>query len=191
MPRPSGALHSAAWTGSSPRSDGHHLGGALLHITLRGCEGRDRHHPTRALTTSVLAIVALLAGRFLGLEWLDPTAGLLGALVILKWGVDLCRGAAFELLDIEPSSWLEDRIREQLEAIDDVRVADLHVWSLGQGMRSCVVTVITAAPREVGHYRDQLSTLGIAHLTIEVRRCTEGHEVTRALLSHDQRGTLT
>jgi cation diffusion facilitator family transporter len=141
--------------------------------------------------TSVLAIVALLAGRFLGLEWLDPTAGLLGALVILKWGVDLCRGAAFELLDIEPSSWLEDRIREQLEAIDDVRVADLHVWSLGQGMRSCVVTVITAAPREVGHYRDQLSTLGIAHLTIEVRRCTEGHEVTRALLSHDQRGTLT
>jgi Co/Zn/Cd efflux system component len=33
----------------------------------------------------VLAIVALLAGRFYGWNWLDPVMGVVGALVIARW----------------------------------------------------------------------------------------------------------
>jgi cation diffusion facilitator family transporter len=125
--------------------------------------------------TSVLAIAALLAGRSLGWVWLDAVSGIVGGLVILKWGAGLSRNAAFELLDVSPSSAIEDEIRVVLEALDDVRVRDLHVWSLGGGRKSCVVTVVTSAPREVRRYREALARFELAHLTIEVQRCEEGH----------------
>lgn len=125
--------------------------------------------------TSVLAIAALLAGRFLGWAWLDAVSGIVGGFVILKWGAGLSRNAAFELLDVSPSSAVEDEIRAALEALDDVRVKDLHVWSLGGGKKSCVVTVITAAPRDPRSYRETLARFELAHLTIEVQRCVEGH----------------
>lgn len=125
--------------------------------------------------TSVLAIAALLAGRFLGWAWLDAVSGIVGGFVILKWGAGLSRNAAFELLDVSPSLAVEDEIRAILEALDDVRVRDLHVWSLGGGKTSCVVTVVTASPREARCYREALARFELAHLTIEVQRCEEGH----------------
>ena len=48
--------------------------------------------------TSVLAIVALLAGRYLGWIWLDPVIGMVGAVVIARWAWTLMR-------DTAPSCW--------------------------------------------------------------------------------------
>jgi cation diffusion facilitator family transporter len=124
--------------------------------------------------TSGLAIFALLAGRFLGWSWLDAVSGIVGGLVILKWGAGLLRSTSFELLDVSFSTSLEDEIRRELQALDDVRVQDLHVWSLGGGATSCVVTLMTAVPRETRTYRDALARFELAHLTIEVQRCGEG-----------------
>jgi Co/Zn/Cd efflux system component len=126
--------------------------------------------------TSLLAIVALLAGRYAGYTWLDPAMGIVGSLVILKWGVGLCRHAAFELLDVEPSAHLEEDIRSTLEKIDDVRVSDLHVWSIGGGRRACIVTLISTTPRECSHYRERLAPFGLGHLTVEVLRCSGGSQ---------------
>lgn len=39
--------------------------------------------------TSLLAIVALLAGKFLGWNWLDSTMGIIGALIITHWAYGL------------------------------------------------------------------------------------------------------
>jgi cation diffusion facilitator family transporter len=131
--------------------------------------------------TSVLAIAALLAGRYLGWDWLDAVSGIVGGVVILKWGVGLSRSAAFELLDVSPSSAVEDEIRVVLEALDDVRVQDLHVWSLGGGVKSCVVTLVTSMPRDARSYREALARFALAHLTIEVHRCEGDHaQVTPA-----------
>ena len=132
-------------------------------------------HVVADALTSVLAIVALLAGRFAGYTWLDPAMGIVGGLVIVKWGASLCKHAAFDLLDVETSSRLEDGIRTTLEHIDDVRVSDLHVWSLGRGARGCIVTLVSSTPRESAHYRERLAPFGLAHLTVEVRQCREGH----------------
>lgn len=156
----------------------------VLHAHDDDDHGHDHDHNHRAAFmhvvadafTSVLAIAALLAGRFLGWSWLDAVSGILGGLVILKWGAGLSRSAAFELLDVSPSPAVEDEIREALEALDDVRVKDLHVWSLGGAAKSCVVTLVTAAPRDARCYREELARFKLAHLTIEVQRCETGHE---------------
>jgi cation diffusion facilitator family transporter len=125
--------------------------------------------------TSVLAIGALVAGRYFGLTVLDPVMGLVGGAVILKWSWGLVRDAAKQLLDVTPSMKDTVAIREVLEKIDDVRVADLHLWEMGPGHRGCIVKLVTSAPRETAYYRDLIKgRVPVSHLTVEVQRCELG-----------------
>lgn len=121
--------------------------------------------------TSALAIVALLSGKWLGITWLDPVTGLVGGAVILKWSYSLCAHASRELLDFEPGAELEQAVRAALEQERDVRVLDLHVWSVGAGRRCCIATLSAGQPRAVEYYRGRvLSVAPHCHLTIEVRQ---------------------
>ncbi len=62
-------------------------------------------HVLADAVTSVLAIAALVAGRYLGWVWLDAAMGLVGAAVILRWAFILMRQTARVLLDsADPSS---------------------------------------------------------------------------------------
>ena len=127
--------------------------------------------------TSLLAIGALSLGWWAGLWFLDPATGLIGGAVISWWAVQLCRQASGQLLDVTSSPAHEDIVRSRLEAIDDVKVADLHVWELGPGRRSCIVSLVTSSPRDVAFYRDTvLSALPVAHLTIEIHQCGLPHQ---------------
>ncbi|MGC4067458.1 MAG: CDF family Co(II)/Ni(II) efflux transporter DmeF [Polyangiaceae bacterium] len=170
------SLHAHDHAGHEHESHAHRPGATHEHECHEHRPGAIHDHNHRAAfahvladaLTSVLAIGALLAGRHLGWWWLDALSGILGGLLILRWSVGLCRAAAFELLDIEPGADLEKQIRRTLEALDGVTVADLHVWHLGQGARSCVVTVVSQAPRDPAVYRRALLPFGLAHLTIEV-----------------------
>jgi cation diffusion facilitator family transporter len=134
--------------------------------------------------TSLLAIGALSLGWWAGLWFLDPLMGLVGGAVITWWAVSLCRQASRQLLDVVSSPRHEQVVRQRLEAIDDVRVADLHVWELGPGRRSCIVSVVTARPRAVDAYRDAvLSALPVAHLTIEIHQCGLAHDPAAAAVA--------
>ena len=145
--------------------------------------GHDDHnhraaymHVVADAFTSVLAIAALLAGRYLGWGFLDPVMGIIGGAVVLKWGAGLCRGAGRQLLDVVPKDLREEHLRRVIEAIDDVRIADLHVWEAGPGRRSCIVSIVTSTPKDATYYHAQiLKGARLAHLTVEVRACVEGH----------------
>ena len=47
--------------------------------------------------TSVMAILALLCGKYFGWVFFDPLIGLVGGLIILKWSVDLIK-SSFNIL---------------------------------------------------------------------------------------------
>jgi cation diffusion facilitator family transporter len=129
--------------------------------------------------TSVLAIAALVGGRYAGWKFLDPLMGIVGGAVILRWSVGLCRGAARQLLDMVSSPALAQTIRKRLE-VGDVRVADLHLWELAPGRRGCIVSLVTETPEDTAVYKSLLNGIdGIAHLTIEVQRCP-GHSPAAA-----------
>jgi len=180
-----------AHTGHGHAHGGHGHGG---HAHASGHDERHRlaHHEDHnhravllhVLTdafTSVLAIAALFAGKLWSVPWLDAATGIVGGIVILHWGFGLTRSAGAELLDVVPSEHLETAIRHALEEMDDVQVRDLHLWSLGGGQRSCLVTLITSAPREPQEYHQALAAFRLAHLTIEVQRCD--HQPRSRLLS--------
>ena len=105
--------------------------------------------------TSVLAIVALALGMWAGLWYLDPRWACVGGVVIIWWAIGLCRQASGQLLDVVSSPRARGRrAPASSRRIDDVRVADLHVWELGPGRRSCIVSIVTSSPRDVDFYRE-------------------------------------
>lgn len=119
--------------------------------------------------TSLLAIIALTAGIFFGLIWLDPLTGLFGAAVILWWSVGLIRGASAILLDEEVSSSTADAIRDRLEQKDNAKVIDLHLWRVSPSHFALIASVATSTPKHPEYYRSLLDEFhGISHVTIEV-----------------------
>jgi cation diffusion facilitator family transporter len=126
------------------------------------------HVVTDALT-SLLAIIALVAGRFLGWAWLDPVMGLVGAAVITRWAWSLLGSTARVLLDAEPSPGLTAAVRTAIEADADNRIADVHIWRLGPGHLAAMITVVTRTPRPPAHYKALLRPIaGLSHVTVEV-----------------------
>jgi cation diffusion facilitator family transporter len=121
--------------------------------------------------TSVLAIAALLGGRFYGWTWLDATIGILGAVIILRWSYGLIVSAGKTLLDIVPDDGLAERLRERLEVKGD-KLADLHLWQLGPGHAGIIASVVSDDPKEPDVYKRRLGGIrGLSHVTVEVHRC--------------------
>jgi cation diffusion facilitator family transporter len=127
------------------------------------------HVLTDALT-SVLAIVALLAGRLYGWVWLDPVMGIVGGIVIARWSWGLLKGAGAVLLDMQPDRRLMQHVRERLEDDGD-RICDAHLWRVGPGHLALIVAIVSPHQRTPAYYKARLAGLPrLSHVTIEVHR---------------------
>jgi cation diffusion facilitator family transporter len=116
--------------------------------------------------TSVLAIVALLAGRYLGWVWLDPVMGIVGSIVIARWSLALVRDVSAVLLDTADPALIEE-VRGSIEAQGDARITDLHVWRIGPQGHAAIVCVAGAVTAET--VRERLRPVHeLAHVTVEV-----------------------
>ena len=128
-------------------------------------------HVLADMLTSVLAIVALLAGRFLGWVWLDPVMGILGAVLIARWSWGLLRSAGAVLLDVVPNPRLAAALRERLEVGGD-KVSDLHLWRLGPGHMGLTLSIVSHHPQPPAAYKERLAGIeGLSHVTVEVHPC--------------------
>jgi len=139
----------------------HNLRAAYLHVLADAL-------------TSVLAIVALLAAKLYGVNWLDPFMGIVGAVLVARWSYGLIRDSAKVLLDRQAGTGVMASIRESLERGTDDRVTDLHCWSIGHGIFAADVAIVSDAPRSPDEYRSMIpAELGVVHATIEVHRCPD------------------
>jgi len=125
--------------------------------------------------TSITAIVALTAGKFLGWNWLDPVMGIAGSVVVAVWAYSLVRDTSGILLDRTPaSSDLPVEIRRVIESDGDSVITDLHVWQLGSGRFAAIVSIVAHNPKTAEEYRQQLAEHEeLVHVTMEVQRCRE------------------
>lgn len=115
--------------------------------------------------TSVLAIVALVAGRFAGWVWLDPVMGIVGAVVIGRWSWSLMRDTAAVLLDTADPHLVEE-ITQQVEGPGDSQITDLHVWRVGPDAHAAIISVATTV--DTAALRERLRPVHeLAHVTIE------------------------
>jgi cation diffusion facilitator family transporter len=125
---------------------------------------------------SVLAIVGLVLARTFGWVWMDPLAGVIGALVIANWSWGLLRDTGAILLDMSPDQRMADLVWHTIEDGGD-RVTDLHVWRVGPGHMSAILSVETAdGNRDPRFYHALLGRFdGLSHVTVEVNPARAGH----------------
>ncbi|MBN9025745.1 MAG: CDF family Co(II)/Ni(II) efflux transporter DmeF [Rhizobiales bacterium] len=148
----------------------HHAHGAARDHNLRAAY----LHVVADAATSVLAIAALLAGQLLDWVWLDPAVGILGAVLIASWSIQLMRDSGRILVDTVPDPKLAAAMRATIER-DGSRVTDLHLWRVGPGHNAAVISLVSANPASPETYRHRLSNLGrLSHVTVEVERARPG-----------------
>ncbi|SDH68671.1 CDF family Co(II)/Ni(II) efflux transporter DmeF [Paraburkholderia phenazinium] len=127
-------------------------------------------HVIADAAVSVLAIIGLVLAHTFGWLWMDPLAGVVGALVIANWSYGLMRDTGAILLDMNPDRRMAENVRHAIEDRGD-KVVDLHVWRLGPGHMSAVVSVATSeSQRDSRFYHTLLERFkGLSHLTVEVQ----------------------
>jgi len=122
--------------------------------------------------TSIFAIVALLTAKYIGLIWMDPLMGVVGAILVARWSIGLLRDTSGILLDKQASKELRDQIRNAIESYDDNKVADLHIWAIGPNLYSAIISIVTDAPKQPDHYKKMMpDNIGLVHTTIEIHQC--------------------
>jgi cation diffusion facilitator family transporter len=136
----------------------HNLRAAYLHVLADAL-------------TSLLAIFALLAGKYLGLNWMDPLMGVVGSILVARWSLGLIHDTSSILLDHQAPDSILERTRTAIERVDDNHIADLHIWSIGPGIYSASLTVVSGTPKSPEHYKALIpDDLGIVHTVVEVHR---------------------
>jgi cation diffusion facilitator family transporter len=134
----------------------HNLKAAYLHVLADAL-------------TSVLAIFALSAGRFLGWAWMDPIMGVIGSGVIARWSYHLLRDTGRMLLDVNEDHQLWEKIRSLIEFESTDRVSDLHVWRVGPCQYAAILSVNSGTKTTPAQYKAKMEHLReLCHITVEV-----------------------
>jgi cation diffusion facilitator family transporter len=124
--------------------------------------------------TSILAIVALLGGKFMNWTWLDPIMGLVGAVMIGIWTRSLLRETGGILLDRGGDDGLREEIRAAIETDDDTRISDMHVWKVGQNKHACILALVAEKPHSLQIYKNRLKEVHeLVHVSIEINLCRD------------------
>ncbi|MBB5862167.1 CDF family Co(II)/Ni(II) efflux transporter DmeF [Xanthomonas arboricola] len=154
--------HAHDGHGHGHHHDGHadlNLRAAYLHVVADAA-------------TSVLAIVALLAGMYWGVTWLDPIMGMLGAVLVTVWAWGLLRSTGRVLLDAEMDAPVVEEVKQVIAELPHaIDIDDLHVWRVGSDRYACVVSLVTAADIDADLVRAALQIHEeLVHITVELQR---------------------
>ncbi|MCC4603448.1 CDF family Co(II)/Ni(II) efflux transporter DmeF [Xanthomonas campestris] len=129
-------------------------------------------HVVADAATSVLAIVALVAGMHWGVTWLDPIMGIVGAVLVTVWAWGLLRSTGRVLLDAEMDAPVVAEVKQVIAELGHaIDIADLHVWRVGSDRYACVLCLVTAAQIDAELVRNALQIHEeLVHVTVELRR---------------------
>jgi cation diffusion facilitator family transporter len=156
----------------------HHKHGDHRHHEDHAASHQDHNlrsaylHVLADALTSVLAIVALLGAKYLGLAWADPAVGIVGAILVARWAIVLLGATSDVLLDRQGPAHVVEAIIESVESDGDSRVADPHLWSIGPGIYAAILKVVAHNPASPEAYKARIPlTLGLEHVSVEVCAC--------------------
>jgi cation diffusion facilitator family transporter len=156
-----GDHHHTHHNGHHLNHDDHNLKAAYLHVLADAM-------------TSVLAIIALVSGKYLGWNWLDPIMGIIGAIIITRWSYGLLKQTSPILLDASIDKEYQQAIKEAIETDSDNRISDIHIWEVGANHYTAIIALVTHYPKIPEHYKKLLEKFyELSHVVIEVNECKE------------------
>jgi len=129
-------------------------------------------HVVADAATSVLAIIALVGGKYLGAHWLDPVMGIVGTVLVGRWAIGLLRDTGRVLLDAEMDAPVVQEVRDVIATLPGTpQLRDLHVWRVGRGKYACIVHLAGTQALHAAEVRDALAIHDeLVHVTVEFER---------------------
>ncbi|MDD2827993.1 MAG: CDF family Co(II)/Ni(II) efflux transporter DmeF [Sulfuricurvum sp.] len=129
-------------------------------------------HVLADAATSVLAIIALIAGMLWGASWLDPVMGIVGGVLVSVWAVGLLRDTGRVLLDAHMDDPVVEEVREVINEVDpEAHITDLHVWRVGKGKYSVILSLQSNNGLSPNDFRKALSIHEeLVHITVEINQ---------------------
>ncbi len=171
----------SAWllsTGEAGHGHGHEHGDSHANSRIGADHPRHRDLNLRAAylhvvadaATSVLAVGALIGGRYFGATWLDPLMGLVGTVLVGRWAWGLMRESGRVLLDAEMDAPVVEEVRAVVAGLDaSVVLRDLHVWRVGRGKYACILCLETSGLLQTDQVRRALAIHEeLVHVTVEI-----------------------
>ncbi len=161
------------------------VNGASVFILDAGHDHHHHHHHDHNLKsaylhvladalTSLLAIFALVIGKYFGAVWMDPIMGIVGAILVARWSISLLKTTSAILLDEQASENTRNNIQEIIEADANNRIVDLHLWIVGPGVFSAIVSIVSTDPQQPDHYKLLIEEhITLHHLSVEVHTYEE------------------
>ena len=125
------------------------------------------HVLTDALT-SILAIVALLCGLWVGWHWMDAAMGIVGAILVSLWSKSLIRDTGKVLLDREMDGAQIKQKREAIESVLDrfgESQRNIRIWRIGGHEYAAMIEATISDPDTCKKDLEQL----LAEMKIKVR----------------------
>ena len=142
-------------------------------------------HVVADAITSVLAIMALIAGKYMGWTFLDASLGIVGAILVGKWAIGLIKETAKILLDAEMDEPVVEEIYEVIEQmLVLLNIIDIHVWQVGRGKFSCILVLETSSNITADQIREALSIHDeIVHISVEINQLEKVSRGTNLAIS--------
>ena len=121
--------------------------------------------------TSLLAIIALIAGLLFDWNWMDPLMGIVGSILVLLWSRSLIKQTTSILIDSgaqdETSETLRGKIKHLVTDISDIQ--DLRIWRTSNSHYACIIKIQGNADTNVrNHITLALSKLPISYAAIDI-----------------------
>lgn len=121
--------------------------------------------------TSLLAIIALIAGLLFDWNWMDPLMGIVGSILVLLWSRSLIKQTTSILIDSgaqdETSETLRGKIKHLVTDISDIQ--DLRIWRTSNSHYACIIKIQGNADTNVrDHITSALSKLPISYAAIDI-----------------------
>jgi cation diffusion facilitator family transporter len=83
------------------------------------------------LFSSLAVTLGIILGR-MGYLWVDPLAGAIVALVVLRTGIEIIRDSSYELMDTVPAETLASRITYLVQEVPGVKqIEEIHAHRFG------------------------------------------------------------
>ncbi|AYO56196.1 CDF family Co(II)/Ni(II) efflux transporter DmeF [Acinetobacter wuhouensis] len=139
-------------------------------------------HVVADAVTSVLAILALIAGKYFGWNFLDPILGIVGAFLVANWSWSLIRQTGKTLLDAEMDEPVVNEIREAIDELEsEVKITDIHVWKVGKAKFSVILALETSDKNlNADMIRQALSIHEeLIHISVEINQISMFNFVSR------------
>ncbi|MDO8454732.1 MAG: CDF family Co(II)/Ni(II) efflux transporter DmeF [Sulfurimonas sp.] len=121
--------------------------------------------------TSVLAIFALIGGMLWGADWLDPVMGIVGSVLVFIWAFGLIKQSGKILLDAQMDEPIVQEVIDVINTMEQkIEIDDLHIWRVGKGKYSCIISLNSKDSININDIKKQLLVHEeLVHISVEIR----------------------